>query len=349
VDLVSMDELLQTADVITLHVPLTKDNRALIAEAEFAKMKPGMLLINAARGGIVDESALLAALESGRMAGAALDVFEQEPPPPDHPLLARDDVIVTPHLGAATEQAQLNVAIAVAEQVRDYLQTGVVRNAVNLPPVSAEELEQLRPYITLGEKLGLFHGQTCSGIKEIDVECAGELTDLNVTPVTLAVLKGVLEPWVGDRVNFVNAPHVAQQHGIRVVESKAASHEDYRSVVTVRVRLEDGEHLVAGTIFGRVQPRIVRVDNFRLEAVPEGASLLIRNNDKPGVVGQVGTLLGEAGINISRMQLGLQLDGTMALQLLNVSPEPGPDVLDALRANPAIESVHLLDLGPAVI
>jgi hypothetical protein len=134
-----------------------------------------------------------------------------------------------------------------------------------------------------------------------------------------------------------------------VVESKAASHEDYRSVVTVRVRLEDGEHLVAGTIFGRVQPRIVRVDNFRLEAVPEGASLLIRNNDKPGVVGQVGTLLGEAGINISRMQLGLQLDGTMALQLLNVSPEPGPDVLDALRANPAIESVHLLDLGPAVI
>ena len=348
VELVALDELLETADVITIHVPLTKDNRGFIGAEQFARMRPGVLLVNAARGGIVDEAALLAAIESGVVAGAALDVFETEPPPADHPLLVRDEVIATPHLGAATAQAQLNVAIAVATQVRAYLETGVVSNAVNLPPVSAEELEQLRPYIVLGVKLGTFQGQTCTGIREIDVECAGELTDLNVTPVTLAVLKGLLEHWVGERVNFVNAPHIAQERGIRVVESKAARHEDYRSLLTVRVKGDCGEQLVAGTLFGRVQPRIVRVDNFRLEAVPEGASLLIRNLDKPGVVGQVGTLLGEAGINISRMQLGLQLDGTRALQLLNVDPAPGPEVLEALRSNPAIETVTLLDLGSRV-
>ena len=348
VELVSLDELLERADLISVHVPLTNDTRGLIGADQFARMKRGVLIINCARGGIVDEAALLAALDSGQVAGAALDVFEEEPPPADHPLLARDEVIATPHLGAATEQAQVNVAIAVAEQVRDYLQTGVVRNAVNLPPVSADELEQLQPYITLGGKLGLFQGQTCTAVEEIDVECAGEITQLNVTPITLAVVKGLLEPWVGERVNFVNAPHIAQERGIRVVESKSASHEDYRSVVTVRVRTGAGDQLVAGAIFGKVQPRIVRVDGFRLEAVPEGSCLLIRNFDQPGVVGQVGTLLGAAGINISRMQLGLQLDGTRALQLLNVSPRPGREVLASLEANPAIERVHLLDLGERV-
>ena len=348
VELVSLEELLARADLISVHVPLTKDTRGLIGRDEFARMKDGVLLVNAARGGIVDEAALLAALESGKVAGAALDVFEQEPPPADHPLLQRDDVIATPHLGAATAQAQLNVAIAVAEQVRDYLTLDIVRNAVNLPPVSAEELERLRPFITLGEKLGLFQGQTCTAIEEIDVECAGEVAELNVTPITLAVVKGLLAPWVGERVNFVNAPILAQQRGIRVVESKAAGHEDYRSLITVRVKSASCEQLVAGTIFGKVQPRIVRVDNFRLEAVPEGPSLLIRNADSPGVVGLVGTMLGAAGVNISRMQLGLQLDGTRALQLLNVDPAPGPDVVAQLSEIPAVEMVRLLDLGARV-
>jgi D-3-phosphoglycerate dehydrogenase len=349
VELVSLEELLERSDLITIHVPLTKDTRGLISTDQFERMKPGVMIVNAARGGIVDEAALLAALESGKVAGAALDVFEQEPPPPDHPLLQRDDVIATPHLGAATDQAQLNVAVAVAEQVRDYFATGVVRNAVNLPPVSAGELEQLRPFLILGEKLGLFQGQTCTAIEEIDVECAGELAELNVTPVTLAVVKGLLEPWVGERVNFVNAPLLAQQRGIRVVESKSASQEDYRSLLTVRVRCAAGTQLVAGTTFGHVQPRIVRVDDFRLEAVPEGPSLLIRNSDSPGVVGQVGTILGEGGINISRMQLGLQLDGTQALQLLNVDPAPGDDVVRKLKEIPAVLSVSLLDLGAGVI
>ena len=346
VDLVSLDELLARADVITIHVPLTKDTRGLLDARAFGKMKDGVLIVNAARGGIVDEAALLAALESGKVAGAALDVFESEPPPADHPLLARGDVIATPHVGAATAQAQLNVAIAVAEQVRDYLLHGVVHNAVNLPSVSADQLEELRPFIVLGEKLGLFQGQrSVGGVQEVDVEYAGQIAELNVQPITLSVLKGLLEPWVGERVNFVNAPIIAQQHGIRVIESKAAQPQDFVSLLTVRVRSRDGEELVAGTLFGRTQVRIVRVDNFLLEAIPEGATLLIRNHDRPGVVGHIGSTLGEAQVNISRMQLGLNPEGDEALQLLNVDPAPGNEVLDALRALPGIESVRLIELG----
>src|SRR5215510_1772377 len=323
VDLVTLDELFAQADV---------------------------LIVNAARGGIVDETALLEAIEAKRVAGAALDVFEQEPPPKDHPLLQREEVIFTPHLGAATEKAQLNVAIAVAEQVRDYLTTGVVRNAVNLPSVSAEDLEVLRPFLVLGEKLGLFQGQVArGGISEIDVEYAGEIAERNVAPITVAVLRGILAPWVGDEVNFVNAPVVAQKHGVRVIETKSAAPEDYVSLLTVRVRAKSGEpHLVAGTIFGRTQPRIVRVDDFRFEAIPEGPTFLIRNQDRPGVVGRMGTLLGGAGINIKRMQLGLHLQTNQALQLLSVEPMPSPQILEAVRKLENVETAFLLDLGVRV-
>jgi D-3-phosphoglycerate dehydrogenase / 2-oxoglutarate reductase len=348
VELVNLDELLERADIISVHVPLTETTRGLIGPAQFARMKKGVLIVNAARGGIVDEAALLAAIESGKVAGAALDVFESEPPPPDHPLLKRVEVIATPHLGAATSQAQLNVAIAVAEQVRDFLCNGIVRNAVNLPSITAEELPELKPYIRLGEKLGLFMGQVCRGIREIEVEYAGVVAELNVQSVTLAVLKGLLEPWVGQRVNFVNAPHIAQQHGIRVVESKAPRPADFVSCLTVRVRSQDGERRVAGTLFGGTQPRIVRVDDFALEAIPEGPALLIQNRDMPGVVGHVGTTLGRAGINISRMQLGLDAATGNALQLLNVSPAPDREVVRALDALDAVTGVQLLDLGEKV-
>jgi D-3-phosphoglycerate dehydrogenase len=348
VDLVSLDELIASADVISCHVPLTKETRGLIDTEAFARMKDGVLIVNAARGGVIDEAALLAAIESGKCGGAALDVFETEPPAKDHPLLARDEVICTPHLGAATSQAQLNVAIAVAEQVRDFLLDGVVRNAVNLPSVSAEELDKLRPYITLGEKVGLFLGQCSETVEEIDVEYAGAMTELNVQPVTLAVLKGVLSPRIGDSVNLVNAPHLAQQRGIRVVESKASDSEDYVSLLSVTVRGGQGECTVAGTLFGHTQPRIVRVDEFALEAMPEGPSLLIRNDDRPGVIGHVGTELAAAGINISRMQLGLNPSGDEAVQLLNVDPAPSSEVTEALRNIPGVTSVYVLDLGEKV-
>jgi D-3-phosphoglycerate dehydrogenase len=349
VELVSLEELFERADAITVHVPLTEGTRGLLDDEAFARMKDGVLIVNAARGGVVDEAALLRALERGKVGGAALDVFEQEPVEPHHPLLARDDVICTPHLGAATSQAQLNVAIAVAEQVRDYLTRGIVRNAVNLPSVSAEELEELRPFIVLGEKLGLFQGQVVDRMREIEVEYAGQITARNVQPITLAVLRGVLTPWVGDSVNYVNAPVIAQQYGIRVIESKTAEAEDFVSLLSVRVRTQDREHLVAGTPFGRTQPRIVRVDDFQLEAIPEGASLLIHNHDRPGVVGNVGTTLGDARINISRMQLALHPKNGEALQLLNVEPTPGEAVLERLRAIDGVERVVLLDLGTRVV
>ena len=349
VELVPIGELYARADVISVHIPLTKENRRMVGREAFAKMKRGVLLVNASRGGIVDEAALVEALEAGIVAGAALDVFEEEPPPPDHPLLVRDDVIATPHLGAATTQAQLNVAISVAEQVRDYLTHDVVRNAINLPSVSAEQLAELRPFIVLGEKLGLFQGQRCEGgIIEVDVEYAGEVAQFDVQPLTIAVLKGLLEPWVGQRVNFVNAPVLAQQRGIRVIESKAAVPEDFVSLLTVRVQTRECESRVSGTLFGRTQPRIVRVDNFLLEAIPEGPTLLIQNLDQPGVVGHVGGVLGDAGINISRMQLGLLPDGSEALQLLNVSPAPPGEVLERLRGLEAVVQVSLIDLGAQV-
>jgi D-3-phosphoglycerate dehydrogenase len=346
VDLVSLDELLRRADVISLHVPLTKDTRGLIGRSAFARAKRGVLVINAARGGIVDEAALLEALESGQCGGAALDVFEQEPPPGDHPLLGRDDVVLTPHLGAATEQAQLNVARAIAEQVTAYLVQGVIRNAVNIPSVTAEELSELGPFITLGEKLGLFQGQVPEDVAEIEIEYAGRIAELNVKPVTIATLRGVLLPWCGETVNYVNAPVLAQRRGIRVLESRAAEPEDFVSLISVRVRDRSGrEHLACGTLFGRTQPRLVRVDNFRFEAIPEGTTLLLRNFDRPGVVGRVGTALGNSGVNISRMQLGLDPETGKALQLLSVEGTVENELLAALRALPGIESVKLLDLG----
>ncbi len=306
-------------------------------------------MINAARGGVVDETALLAAIESGKVRGAALDVFEQEPVPQDHPLLQRDEVVVTPHLGAATSQAQLNVAVAVAEQVRDYLMDGIVRNAVNLPAISPEQIDEIRPFLALGERLGRFQGQLArDGIEEVEVEYAGEIAEFNVQPVTLAVLKGLIEPWVGERVNYVNAPHLAQQKGIRVIESKATVPQDFVSLLTIRVRSGGRTRLIAGTLFGRTQPRVVRVDDFMLEAIPEGATLLIYNQDRPGVVGRVGGALGTAGINIVRMQLGLHPKGHEALQLLNVDPMPSDEVVEALRALPEVITVELVELGPKV-
>jgi D-3-phosphoglycerate dehydrogenase / 2-oxoglutarate reductase len=238
----------------------------------------------------------------------------------------------------------------VAEQVRDYLVSGIVRNAVNLPSVSAEDLPMLRPFVMLGEKLGLFQGQVArGGVAEIDVEYAGEIAERNVQPVTLAVLRGILAPWVGDEVNFVNAPLVAQKHGVRVIETKSAAPEDYVSLLTVKVRSRGGQsHLVAGTIFGRTQPRIVRVDDFRFEAIPEGPTFLIRNQDRPGVVGRMGTLLGSAGINIKRMQLGLHLSSGEALQLLSVEPMPSAQILEAVRKLENVETALLLDLGARV-
>jgi D-3-phosphoglycerate dehydrogenase / 2-oxoglutarate reductase len=346
VELLDLDSLLARADALSVHVPRTPDTVGLLDKAAFAKARPGVLIVNAARGGIVDEDALFEALESGAVGGAALDVFEEEPPPTDHPLVAHPRVICTPHLGASTEQAQVNVAIAVAEQVRDYLVSGVIDNAVNVPSISKELAARIRPYLVLGEKLGRFQGQLCKGsIDQIEIEYCGAAAELDVAPITVAVLKGLLEP-VTDSVNMVNAPVIAQQHGIRVIESKASRTADFASAITTRVVGEGcGDRLIMGAVFEGRQPRIVRIDDFMLEAIPEGSTLLIHNRDEPGVVGLVGTLLGEAGINISRMQLALHPKRAEAAMLVNVNQPPSHQVVEALRRMPHAISVQVLELG----
>jgi len=343
VELLGLDELLARSDVISVHVPKTKETTGLLGADAFARMKRGVLVVNAARGGIVSESALLAALEEGKVGGAALDVFEKEPPDPGSPLVLHEKVICTPHLGASTEQAQVNVAIAIAEQVRDYLTNGIVRNAVNVPSVSAEVLEQIRPYVVLAEKLGRFQGQLCPGaIDEIEIVYSGEVAEQRVAPITIAVLKGLLES-VTDRVNMVNAPVIAQERGIKVIESKASRTRDFASAITTRVR-GCVDRLIAGAIFQGGQPRIVRIDDFMLEAIPEGPTLLLTNHDRPGVVGMVGTILGEARINIARMQLALVRERGEAAMLVNVDTSPGAEVLEKLRSLPNMIAVQLVEL-----
>ncbi len=343
IELLGLEELFSRADAITVHVPKTKETMGLLGADAFAKCKHGVLVVNAARGGIVDEAALLTALDSGQVGGAALDVFEKEPPASDHPLVQHPKVICTPHLGASTEQAQLNVAIQVAEQVRDYLLDGEIRNGINVPSVSPEILSQIRPYLLLAEKLGRFQGQLCTGkIDEIEIEYAGDVADLRVAPITIAVLKGLLES-VTDRVNMVNAPVVAREHGIKVIESKSSVSTDYASTITTRVQ-GCVDRLVAGAVFHGTQPRIVRLDDFILEAIPDGFSILLHNHDRPGVVGQVGTVLGEERVNISRMQLALQRERGEAAMLVNVDAAPAESVMERLRNLPHVISAVLLEL-----
>jgi D-3-phosphoglycerate dehydrogenase len=344
VELVDFDGLLARADVITVHVPKTKETTGLLGRKAFTKVKKGVLLVNAARGGIVDEDALLEALNDGTVGGAGLDVFVEEPAKAGHPLIAHERVVCTPHLGASTEQAQVNVSVAIAEQIRDYLVSDVVRNAVNMPSISREAAAQIRPYLQLGEKLGRFHGQLCTGsIEQIEIEYSGDAARLDVAPITVAVLKGLLEA-VSDHVNMVNAPVLAQERGIKVIESKASRSADFTTAISTRVTGCD-DRLIVGAVFQSGQPRIVRIDDFMLEAIPEGPTLLILNRDQPGVVGIVGTILGNAGINISRMQLALQRERGEAAMLVNVDAAPPEAVLEKLRALPNVISARLLDLG----
>lgn len=343
VERVTLDELMSRSDIVTVHVPKTKDTTGLIDRDALAKAKKGVFIINAARGGIVDEAALLEALDADQVGGAALDVFEQEPPPDDHPLVQHPRVICTPHVGASTEQAQINVSVAVAEQVRDYLTDGVLRNSINVPSVSPELLAELGPYIALGEKLGRFHGQLqdCA-VDQVEVEYAGEISDQNVAPITIAVLKGLLECHKSG-VNMVNATVVAQDLGVKLIESKRGRAEDFASSVTVRTR-GAVERLISGAVFHGKQPRIVRVDDFMLEAIPEGPTLLLHNHDQAGVVGAVGQVLGDNSINISRMQLGLVRERNEAAMLVNVDSAPDERVLEQLRNVPHVITAKLVEL-----
>ena len=341
----TLEDIFTKADFITVHVPLTTDTQGLINKAAFAKMKRGVRIINCARGGIVEESDLAEAIQQGRVAGAALDVYVDEPPPPDHPLLRLDQVITTPHLGASTDEAQLNVATAVAEQMVDFLTKGVVRYAINVPSVSPELLHVLRPYLTLAEKLGSLHAQMAGVLpNEVQVEYRGDVTQYNVAPLTLAVLKGLLSPVMEFAVNYVNAPILARERGIKIVESKGEEATDFASSIIVRAKNGKESLEVEGAIFAAKHPRIVRVNSFYLEAVPEGYILVLQNKDVPGVVGAVGTILGKHGLNIAGMELGRSEKGGNAISFTHVDEAVSKKALDELRALPQIVSATLVKL-----
>jgi D-3-phosphoglycerate dehydrogenase / 2-oxoglutarate reductase len=341
----TLEEIFVKSDFITVHVPLTPDTQGLINRDSFAKMKTGVRIINCARGGIVDEKDLADSIKEGKVAGAALDVYVDEPPGADHPLVKLDQVITTPHLGASTDEAQLNVAIAVAEQIVDFLAQGVVRYAVNVPSVGPELLEVLRPYLTLAEKLGSLHVQIAGALpKEVQVEYRGDVTQYNVAPLTLAVLKGLLTPVMESAVNYVNAAVVASERGIQIIESKGEHSPDFASSITIKARNGKQNLEVEGAIFGKKHPRIVRVDNFYLEAVPEGYILVLHNKDVPGVVGAVGTILGNNGINIAGMELGRSEKGGNAISFTHVDDVVPNKALKELRALPQIVAAELVKL-----
>lgn len=346
VELVSLEELAKRSDYISVHVPLTKETKHLISAEFLNNMKKDAMLIDCARGGVVDEEALYGALKNKEIAGAALDVFAEEPTSLEKtPLLGLDNFICTPHLGASTSEAQENVARAITKQVAEYLQKGIVTNAVNVPSVSADVLSQVGPYVTLAEMLGSFHMQIAKGgVEEVTLEYCGDLANLNTSPVTVAFLKGLFTPILKDAVNFVNAPLIARERGIRVVESKTGFSEDFTSLLIIRVTASGGEKTLAGTVFGKKEPRLVRFNTFRLEAVPSGPMLLVYNKDVPGVIGTLGICLGDNGINIARMMVGREEEHGRNIILLSTDSLISKDVLRKVKELPNIDDAMILEL-----
>ncbi len=341
---VTFDELLKRSDYITVHTPKTEETSNLLNKESMAKMKKGAMIINCARGGIVNENDLYDALKSGHLAGAAMDVFVNEPPGMI-PLMELPNFICTPHLGASTMEAQVNVARDVAEQIVDYLLHGTVKNAVNVPSVSSELMAILKPYATLVEKMGAFQTQlTESGIEEVQINYSGKVTDYDLTPLTTSMLKGLLTPILGDDVNFINSPVIAGKRGIKVVESKSATSDDFTSLISLKVKSVDGENIISGTIYGNNMQRILRINNFYLEAIPEGHNLLIHNLDAPGMIGKIATLLGEGGVNIARMAVGQEKSEKQNVILLTTEVSIDDELLERLRNLDNIFSVRKIEL-----
>ncbi|GAB4252896.1 MULTISPECIES: Rossmann-fold NAD(P)-binding domain-containing protein [Deferrisoma] len=344
VELVDLEELFRRADIVTIHVPLLDETRNLINREALAKMKDGVYLVCAARGGIVDEDALLEAIESGKVAGAALDVFREEPPGLT-PLVAHPRVVCTPHLGASTVEAQEAVAVQVAEQIVDYLERGIIRNAVNVPSVPPEILAQMAPYLDLARSLGQLQAQLgVEGLKAVDLQYSGRIAEGRTGLVTAAALEGLLSASLGERVNLVNAPVIARERGIRVSETTAKNGEDYSAMMRLAVETAQGRFSLAGAIFGRKEPRIVEIDGIPIEAIPRGHLLVFWNYDRPGLVGSIGTTLGRHAINIGQMQFGREAPGGRAVTVVNVDVPVPAEVLRELKELPNVVSVTAAQL-----
>ena len=341
---VSLDDLLARSDYITIHTPRTDETANLINRETLGKMKPGAMLINCARGGIVHEKDLYQALKSGQLAGAALDVFETEPPG-NIQLMGLDNFICTPHLGASTREAQVNVAKDVAEQIVDYLLNGSIRNAVNVPSISTELANTLKPFAFLAEKLGSLQTQIAGGgLEAVTINYAGRIAEYDAAPLTAAALKGLLSPILKDDVNFVNAPVIAAERGIRVVESKTSTSENFTNLVSMKVTAGGRENIVSGTVFANSLPRLLRINDFYLEAVPEGPMLLLKNDNVPGILGRIGQALGNHGVNIDRMQVGHNGANRHNYILMSTSSDIRDAVLDAINGVEGIHSVQRIAL-----
>ena len=346
IQVVALPELFQRADIVSVHTPLNKQTRGLIDANAIKQMKEGVMIVNCARGGIVHEGDLYDALKSQKVSSAAFDVFEEEPVKPDHPLLSLDNFICTPHIGASTEEAQENVAIAIAEQFVDYFKRGLVRGAVNVPSVPPEVLPQVQPYVALAEQMGLFQSQLLDGgIKTVTVEYFGEVANFEPTSLTVAVLKGLLSPILEDAVNFVNAPIVAKERRIEVKEVKGSDAGDFTSLIRLKVEAGNRLHVLGGTLFQRKDPRIMEINQFQVEIVSEGYMILIDNVDRPGVIGRVGNILGAQNVNIARMQCSRAKKGEQALLIIGLDEPPPPHVLETLKQENDILSVRLVDLS----
>jgi D-3-phosphoglycerate dehydrogenase len=344
ITLVTLDELLKRSHFISVHTPLTKDTKNIINAASIAKMRNGVFIVNCARGGIINEKDLLEALKSGKVAGAALDVFDEEPTK-NTELVNHPNVICTPHLGAATDEAQRNVAIAIAEQIADFLTKGEIRNAINFPSVSAELLTHIQPYLALAEKLGTFEAQIVKGgIEEVAVEYAGDIVNYNVAPLTIALIKGLLTPILNANINYINAPFIAKERNIRVVESKTSEVKDFTSMISVTIKTTEEKSYAAGAIFGKQDARIVRIEKFSMEVIPEGHMIVLYNNDKPGVIGNIGHTLGNNGINIARFQLSREHVDGKALVVLSTDTVVPEDILKKLRDLPNVISLTQLEM-----
>lgn len=341
---VPLAEIFHRSDFITVHTPLTPETRHLVGDDQLASCKPGVRIVNCARGGIVDEAALAKHLRSGHVAGAAFDVYEEEPPK-DLPFREMDNVVLTPHLAASTSEAQEKVAVVIAEQICDYLRDGVARNAVNVTPMDPKVRERVAPYLLLAEKLGRFQSQLIEGhLREITVEYSGEIPSEAQPALTVAILKGYFERFLSGPVNAVNASWIARERGIRLSETKSSEPQDYINLITVIFDTDRRRRAIAGTVFGRNLPRIVRLDDFRFDATPEGELVLVSNDDRPGIVGMVGSLLGSHQINIAYMVLGRDRIGGQAIAVINLDSPLPEAVAERMRAQPGILWVKAVSL-----
>ncbi|MCD4809761.1 MAG: phosphoglycerate dehydrogenase [Methanosarcinales archaeon] len=343
VKLTTVEDIVLNADYITVHTPLTKDTRNLIDREEFEKAKPGVRIINCARGGIINEKALAEAVASGKVAAAAIDVFTSEPPT-GSPLLEQDNIIVTPHLGASTKEAQVNVAVDVAEQIINFNQGLPVKNAINMPYVKQEIMKVLQPYLPLAEKIGKLAAQLMEEKYErIEVSYSGEIADWDTGPVTVAALKGLLEFAMGSSVNYVNAPVIAKERKIKVVESKSKTTESYSNLIMVNIFNNGKVKTVGGTMVG-TNPRIVQIDEFSIDVLPLGHMIIALHEDHPNIIGPCCMLLGKHDINIAGMQVGRIKAGGTAIMALNVDSEVNEEILNEIRAVKGILNAKMVYL-----